>query len=104
MKVYRVLYGVQHKWKPIGLALGLKSTDISHIEDIHTHRNYSRCLQAVLTLWLNDQDLKPTWWSLIAALRTVDLEGTARDIEQKAGTFGLLMYPCMSATLILLKN
>ena len=75
-----VLWEVREKWRYIEIELGFQPSDISNIarED---GDNGGR-LTTVITRWLRTRNPKPSWETIIKALkaRTVDEGGLAEDI------------------------
>lgn len=82
-EVYAALFEKRSRWRNIGIALGLIPTELNNIES--QHEGLDRRLQEMLSKWLNNDKLCPSWTSLVAALRskTVEEMGLARDIEQE---------------------
>ncbi len=86
--VHKALYRVRQKWHPIGLELDLELADLSNIKDQYANEGIDRCLMEMLVVWLKRLTPRPTWQSLVAALKevTVDEKGVAADIEQTMET------------------
>ncbi len=80
--VRAALYRGRNKWIPIGYELELKESDLITIE--FDCRDNDECLNQMIHLWLAS-DRRPTWESLIAALKepTVGDERVAHEIEVK---------------------
>ncbi len=79
--MYNALYKARTKWRPIGIQLDIKSSDLDDIEKRYfvTWGN-DRCLEEMVHKWLKN---RPNWEALIAALKSpqVDEEGIAYEIE-----------------------
>jgi len=82
-EVYLALFEKRSHWRNIGIALGLIPTELSNIEA--QYQDLDRRLQEMLSKWLNNDNLSPSWTSLVAALRSKIVEETclALDIEQE---------------------
>ncbi len=82
----------RYKWQQIGIELGLSYEDLVNLQD--EYRLSERCLSHMIHMWLSRRSLRPTWESLIAALReiTVGEEGLAADIEEMYGKQTLLVH------------
>ena len=75
---------IKKKWKALGLQLGLKKPTLEGIEA--DKRDVADCKMEMLSKWLKQVDnSKPSWNSLVAALRNVLVEGSdiAKAIEAK---------------------
>ncbi len=77
-KVYNALYEARTKWRPIGIQLDIKVSDLDDIED--TYKGNDRRLEEMVRKWLKN---RPNWEALIAALKSpqVDEGGVAYEIE-----------------------
>ena len=82
-KVYIALFEKRSHWRNIGIALGLIPAELNNIEA--QYQGLERRLQEMLSKWLNNDNLSPSWTSLVAALRSITVEEMclARDIEQE---------------------
>ncbi len=105
-EVYDRLHPQRLKWKPIGERLNLDTNDLENIDD--EYRSNEQRLRKMIHDWLRRSSLKPTWQSLIDALRhrTVNEEGAAEDLLEyllsraAAGElFTALALPCSLATI-----
>ena len=83
-EVYRDIYIVRSKWQSLGLELGILITDIDAIET-ECSGNLGRCLIKLISIWLKKANPKPTWKSLIKALKsnTVGFEQLAELLDHK---------------------
>ena len=75
------LYDAAHRWKSIGLVLGLSLSSIDR-----TSADYYRvhdCMEEMLREWKNKESSTYTWQTIVEALRSVKELRLARDIEQK---------------------
>ncbi len=106
-EVYDRLHPQRLKWKPIGERLNLRINDLENIDD--ENRSNDQRLKKMILGWLRRRNLKPTWQSLIDALRhrTVDEEGAAEDLLEyllsrpAAGElFTALAFPCSLVTIL----
>ncbi len=86
--VHKALYRAQNRWLSIGLELGLELAVLSNIEVQYAIKGNDRCLMEMLAAWLKQLTPRPTWQSLVAALKdeTVGEEEVAADIEQSMET------------------
>ncbi len=77
-KVYNALYEARTKWRPIGIQLDIKVSDLNDIED--TYKGNDQRLEEMVCKWLKN---RPNWEALITALKSpqVDEEGIAYEIE-----------------------
>ena len=91
MKVYDILYGARRKWRNIGMKLGLELSDLDNIESQYGSRGNDRCLENVVSTFLNRPSLNPTWQLVIDALKSkmVDEEALAVSIEGTYGEFDI---------------
>ena len=64
-----VLYIHAHKWKNIGMELGLEFDVLDEIESKHIHQNV-HCFQKALNMWLKTISY-PTWDTLEVAITNV---------------------------------
>ena len=64
-------HGAVHKWKEIGLKLGLKSCELNEISADYKD-DPEENMKKVFELW-KDQSLNPTWKELIAAVERTRL-------------------------------
>ena len=78
----KVIEAIAAKWKLVGISLSVTSDRIDIIEADNPHRVEEACLQ-MLQWWL-DHHRRPSWKSLIKALRNVNLNVLAHDIESNA--------------------
>ena len=78
--VKHALYDIRYKWKAIGLELGLTRGDLNNLR-----RSDDENFEDVVEKWLKRRKLKPTWETLVTALRqkTVDEDGVADTIEDE---------------------
>ncbi len=76
------MHSLRFKWKPIGERLSLDINDLQNIDE--ENRNNDQRLEKMILDWLKRRSVKPTWQSLIDALRheTVGEEGAAEDIQE----------------------
>ena len=75
---------IKRKWRALGLQLGLREPTLDGIEV--NNRDVDDCKMSMLSKWLKRVDnSKPSWNSLVAALRNVLVEGSdiAEAIEAK---------------------
>ncbi len=86
--VYKALYRVRVKWRAIGRELGLDLYVLFNIKGQYAIKGNDRCLEEMLVVWLKRLTPRPTWQSLVAALKdeTVGEEEVAADIEQSLET------------------
>ncbi len=93
-EVQRFLNHIEHKWKNIGLQLGLDPTRLDGI--LHSGQTQGECLLSMIQLWLKGLGVhnSPTWESLCRALEGVVVEeaGVAANIRQQKGGFFALPY------------
>ena len=82
-EVYEGLVGISHKWQDVGIQLKLEEGILKAIESDHP-KNSRDCLREMLSAWLKI-DLRPTWHTLCAALRseTVGEEKVASNLVAK---------------------
>lgn len=59
---------VKAQWNNLGLGLRLKRTDLEAIDS--DHRNSLARLRAVLEIWLDTVEPRPTWRAIIQVLRS----------------------------------
>ena len=80
--VLEALWDARPKWYFIGIALGIKVTDLDVIK-YENMRNPDECITEMLVKWLQNANSKPTWHSVVKALRSpiVDLTRIAEKIE-----------------------
>ncbi len=81
VEVLEHAYSARARWKNIGLVLGLDPDDVESIHGLDD----GECLKEALGKWLrNSETLKPTWQSLLEALRSkiVGHEHAAQEIEK----------------------
>ena len=71
--------GMAAKWKRVAIALSIRSDRIE-ILDANSHKVEDACLE-MLQWWLENAE-KPTWRALIEALRDIDLQVLAHNIEK----------------------
>ncbi len=78
--VLRAVYSARAKWRFIGLELGLSPDDLDNIKK-ESQDNEER-IEKVLTKWLRQPSLNPSWESLAECLRSevVGREDLAMDI------------------------
>ena len=68
-KVCDALHPVKQKWRVIGRKLGVKRANLNNIEDQYLSRGNNRCLEEMVSIFLNSPDLNRTWKCVIDALR-----------------------------------
>ena len=93
--VQNEIHDARTKWYDIGIELKLDVSTLKTIESMY--RNSKDCLREVITEWLKAVHPKPTWRSLVDALRrpVVDESKLAAVIEGKycsCITEGTLFY------------
>ena len=83
-KVYDAIYSVRSKWDNLGLQLGILGTDIDAVKR-ECRGDVGECLHKLLSMWLKKADPKPTWKTLIIALKskTVGFGSLAEELECK---------------------
>ncbi len=72
------------QWNILGLGLKIRRTDLDAIKA--DHRNSFDCLQALLEIWLDRVEPRPTWQAVIQALRSrlmTKMNGLADELEKK---------------------
>lgn len=74
-----------HRYKDLGLELGLYYNTLSDIEANYS-RDVEKCLTECLAKWLSEADSvykkgKPTWRALVRALKEIDEGGVAYHIN-----------------------
>ena len=79
--VLKELKNVNKKWKFLGLELGLLGPTLDGISG----SDYEEYKMEMIRKWLNDPDYKPSWNSLVDALRSdlVEHKPIADEIERK---------------------
>lgn len=84
---YNELKTVAHKWKDIGLQIGMKMNDLKEIENDY-HKTKER-LQEMLNRWLCNSTNNPVenWRTICNALLNSGENGLAKDIAQKHGMY-----------------
>ncbi len=70
-EVNRAVYKARAKWNPLGTELGVRRDVIKSLSNLAKPEEN---LQAILTAWLNDPDLKPCWGNLVKALRSITVD------------------------------
>ena len=65
------LWPARHKWKRIGIAIGIDTTTIEVIR--MDNRRTDDCFMEILTEWLRNNPM-PCWKSLMAALKSINIE------------------------------
>lgn len=66
------IWSARHKWKRIGIALGI---DVTTLEVIRMdNRRTDDCFMEMLTIWLRSNDPVPCWKSLTQTLRSINIE------------------------------
>ncbi len=96
-EVYYKMYPQMVNWRHIGLHLGLPHYILDNIGD--QYRKNEQRLEKVLVEWLRRRKFRPSWQSLIDALRhqTVDDEGAAEDLLEyllsRAAAGELWLFP-----------
>ncbi len=77
-KVNSAVFAARAKWKPLGVELGLQIDDLDNMDKVQ-RGDTEACLGRMLKKWLETPSLKPTWASLVGALKaqTVGREDTA---------------------------
>ncbi len=84
--VRRALIGARRKWRLIGIELGLSFADLGTVQAGYGYGTTDQPLTEMVRTWLSRRgDPRPTWESLIAALRepTVAEARLAAEIEEK---------------------
>ena len=76
---------IAHKWRTIGMLLGLTYFKLRCLDDKYSHGFISRqkeCCREVLKLWLDNPPLKypTTWQGLIKLLEDSQLEEVATEL------------------------
>ena len=79
-----------HRYKDLGLELGLHYNTLSHIEANYP-RNFKMCLTKCLVEWLSEVDSvykngKPTWRALVRALKEIGERRVAYHITKLVKT------------------
>ena len=92
--VLECLWCIRHKWKNLGLALGLDSTTLEVIEKDHPC-NTDDCFAELLKKWLHSG--RTSWRALVKALHSplvgvVAEEGTIRLVVQSENYHFLISY------------
>ncbi len=67
--MYNALYEARTKWRPIGIQLDIKVSDLDDIED--TYKGNDRRLEEMVCIWLKN---RPNWEALIAALKSPQVD------------------------------
>ena len=81
--VYRELLPIAHKWKKLGIQLGVSYGSLEKIEVIYPYGN-ERLLREVLQEWMKS-DPNPSWQFLIEVLRSpsVNERRLANELERR---------------------
>ena len=82
--VRKAIWDARMKWMDIGVELDLDITDLNAIESMH-RGDIGRCFVEMLTLWLKQVDIPPTWSAIVAALREpiIGFEPLAEIVDSK---------------------
>ena len=88
-EVYETLYPARKEWRNLGMKLGLGRRDLDNIEDQYSTKGAGRCLEEVVSMYLNRPSLQPTWQAIIDALKSkmVNEEALGVEIEERYGEF-----------------
>ena len=86
-EVCEALYPARHKWRQIGIKLQLKRQDLDNIASEYESKGNIRCLEEVVSMFLNRPSRNPTWKVIINALRSkiVNEEALAVEIKERYG-------------------
>lgn len=82
--MFKLLYDVRSKWNNFGLELEIKHSELEAIRKKHND-DPDECFKELLSIWLKKLDPKPTWESLVSALKskTVGYEQLSEEVRQK---------------------
>ncbi len=85
LTVYSALLPTKAKWLMIGVCLGLRIEEMEGTEKENIRDGLETCLRKMVSMWLKQRELNPSWQTLVNVLGSVVIgeQGVADDIQQK---------------------